>query len=100
MTSERNVSEAMEKAAVQIEDIRRAVQRIEDAVERLKPNGAVPAGAAAAGVQERLSLIIGEIRNAQDETAAALAALREDVQRLATSGFGGLTAMLGPDGTR
>lgn len=101
MTIERTAFEAMERAAAQTEEIRRAVLRIEDAVGRLKPNGTVAAGAeTAGGVLERLSLQIRDVRTVQGETAAALAALREDVQRLAASGLGNLAAVLGPDGAR
>lgn len=95
MTSERNAAEVMEKTAARIEEIYRTAIRIEDAVKRIAGEGRD-----AAGVLERLSLTLTEIRNLQYETAGALGAVSADVKKILADCSNGFIDGLGPGGLR
>jgi hypothetical protein len=105
MTSERSAVEVMEKAQARIEEILRAVTRIEDAVNRLAIDGkgaenagtAVPA---AAGALEGVLSAIREVKGLQAEAAVTLRCVREDVKTLMAERSGDFTDGLGPDGLR
>jgi hypothetical protein len=95
MTDNRDTAEVPAGTAARIEDIYRAAIRIEDAVARLAAGTKGVADAL-----ERLSPAIGEIRNAQDVTEAAMRAVREEVGALLSARSGGFIDTLGPGGLR